>query len=80
MTPIRHALLLFASLLLLGGLALGGQHGRKPRGLRAELGRAPSPATGRANPFAGQPEAVLAGKKLFLRHCAECHGQDGLCC
>ncbi len=77
MTPIRHALLLFASLLLLGGLALGGQQGRKPRGLRAELGRAPSAATARANPFAGQPEAVLAGKKLFLRHCAECHGQDG---
>ena len=77
MTPIRLALLLFASLLLLVSIAVGGQQARKPRGLRAELGgRASGTNSARANPFAGQTEAILAGKKLFLRHCAECHGQD----
>jgi mono/diheme cytochrome c family protein len=29
------------------------------------------------NPYAGNNEARIAGKKLFLRHCAECHGEDG---
>ncbi|HKC11065.1 MAG TPA: c-type cytochrome [Vicinamibacteria bacterium] len=40
------------------------------------LARAPAAAASRANPFADDPVAVRAGHKLFLRHCAECHG-DG---
>ncbi|HXN23819.1 MAG TPA: cytochrome c [Candidatus Dormibacteraeota bacterium] len=28
----------------------------------------------RANPYAGLAQAAAAGKKLFRRHCAECHG------
>ena len=31
----------------------------------------------RANPLAGDPEAVPAGAKLFRQHCAACHGEDG---
>ena len=31
----------------------------------------------RTNPYAGQAEAQRAGAKLFLRHCAACHGPDG---
>jgi mono/diheme cytochrome c family protein len=31
----------------------------------------------RVNPFAESPDAVAAGRKLFLRHCAECHGDGG---
>ena len=30
----------------------------------------------RANPLAGDAEAVLAGAKLFRQHCASCHGED----
>ena len=26
------------------------------------------------NPYAGQPEAVIAGAKLYRAHCASCHG------
>jgi mono/diheme cytochrome c family protein len=29
----------------------------------------------RANPYAGLPQAAVAGRKLFRRHCAECHGE-----
>lgn len=35
---------------------------------------APESAARRQNPYAGRSEAVLAGRKLFLRHCAQCHG------
>ncbi len=34
---------------------------------------APIPAR---NPYANRPEAVQAGAKLFLQHCAACHGAD----
>ena len=30
----------------------------------------------RANPYAGDPTAAAAGRKLFLRHCASCHGES----
>src|SRR5260370_6989567 len=29
------------------------------------------------NPFAGQPDAILAGKKLFAASCSGCHGANG---
>jgi cytochrome c oxidase cbb3-type subunit 3 len=29
------------------------------------------------NPFAGKPEAALAGKKLFANSCSGCHGANG---
>jgi mono/diheme cytochrome c family protein len=39
--------------------------------------RAPSAAISRPNPLADKPETAAGGKKMFLRHCAECHGSDG---
>lgn len=41
-----------------------------------ELAQVPEAARARANPLANDPEAVAAGKKLFGRHCAECHGAN----
>ncbi len=38
---------------------------------------APSNAALSANPFAGQAQAVAAGRKLFRLQCAQCHGADG---
>lgn len=32
----------------------------------------------RVNPYAGQPDAVAAGSKMFADHCAQCHGPDAL--
>jgi mono/diheme cytochrome c family protein len=40
------------------------------------LERAPAAAAFWSNPFEGEPRAIRAGRKLFLRHCAECHGDD----
>jgi mono/diheme cytochrome c family protein len=38
---------------------------------------APPDAASRQNPNAGKADAVTAGQKIFLRSCAECHGEDG---
>jgi len=32
----------------------------------------------RANPYAGQADAVAAGHRMFEDHCAKCHGEDAL--
>lgn len=40
----------------------------------AELEKAPQSARTRQNPLEGDSSAVAAGKRLFGRHCAECHG------
>jgi mono/diheme cytochrome c family protein len=37
----------------------------------------PAEAAARPNPLANKPELAAGGRKLFLRHCAECHGEDG---
>src|SRR5258707_8471821 len=31
---------------------------------------------GERNPFAGQPDAIQAGRKLFLASCSGCHGAN----
>jgi|SRR5690242_19656317 mono/diheme cytochrome c family protein len=36
---------------------------------------APASASSLRNPYEGRPNAVLAGRKLFLLHCAQCHGE-----
>lgn len=38
---------------------------------------APQAAAAKPNPLAGKTEALAGGRKLFLRHCAECHNRDG---
>lgn len=42
----------------------------------ALLAHVPASAAARVNPDEGNSDAVKAGRKLFLRHCAECHGKD----
>jgi mono/diheme cytochrome c family protein len=39
--------------------------------------RVPQDAALKPNPFARKPDAAAGGRKLFLRHCTECHGPDG---
>jgi mono/diheme cytochrome c family protein len=41
------------------------------------IAQAPAKARLRQNPFQSQPDAVLAGAKLYRQHCAECHGANG---
>jgi mono/diheme cytochrome c family protein len=40
----------------------------------AELAKAPVKALSRRNPLENDPDSIPAGKILFGRHCAECHG------
>jgi mono/diheme cytochrome c family protein len=42
-----------------------------------EIKKAPEKARFKQNPFENNPNAVLAGGKLFERNCAECHGLKG---
>jgi cytochrome c oxidase cbb3-type subunit 2 len=46
------------------------------RGVLRAIAAAPLATRERQNPYEGQPDAVAAGKKLYRRHCAECHGAD----
>lgn len=39
-----------------------------------DLANVPEKARTRRDPLAGDPDAVVAGEKLFEQHCAECHG------
>lgn len=39
--------------------------------------RAPQAAAEKKNPLAERPELSAGGKKLFVRHCVECHGASG---
>ena len=45
------------------------------RSTYAALAEAPERARQKKNPFAGDPQAVAAGGRLFEQHCAECHGR-----
>jgi len=40
------------------------------------LAKVPARDRERANPYHGQTEAVAAGRRIFLDHCAQCHGDD----
>jgi mono/diheme cytochrome c family protein len=66
-----------AAILLLGGgtlAMLGAQNvAYRPDG----DWQAPRQAAARSNPLPATAEIVGGGRKLFLRHCAECHGSDG---
>jgi mono/diheme cytochrome c family protein len=42
-----------------------------------EIRKTPEKARLKQNPFENDPDAVLAGGKLFGRNCAECHGLKG---
>ena len=63
-------------LLALTFVAVGSASERETddRGVLLAIAQAPLKTRSWHNPYEGQPDAVLAGKKLFLQHCAECHG------
>jgi mono/diheme cytochrome c family protein len=66
-------------LLLLSLLAVqsGLSGAAAPADSETMLQQAPARAQKQKNPYAGNNEASLAGRKLFQWHCAECHGEDG---
>src|SRR5580692_8000056 len=46
-------------------------------GLPLLLAQAPDEKEDLKNPVAGQPEAIAAGRKLYLESCSGCHGPTG---
>ncbi|MGA8036474.1 MAG: c-type cytochrome [Candidatus Acidiferrales bacterium] len=42
------------------------------------LKKVPPDYHAKVNPYAGQPDAIAGGAKLFLDHCSKCHGEDAL--
>lgn len=49
---------------------------RNDASVYSELAKAPEKARLRANPLSQEPTAIAAGRLLFERHCAECHGNS----
>ncbi len=76
-TPAVIAAVL-ACVFALAGAAGERTHERQTddRGVLLAIAQAPQKARSWQNPYDGQPDAVLAGKKLFQQHCAECHGPN----
>jgi mono/diheme cytochrome c family protein len=68
------AILLLASVVAAAGAARDRQ--KDDRGVWLAIAKAPAKARAIHNPYEGQSDAVLAGRKLFLQHCAECHGEN----
>jgi mono/diheme cytochrome c family protein len=73
----------FAAIVMLAGASLlaldsSSEANGKPRDDEPAdivLARVPKKARLKRNPVENDPEAAMAGKKLFEQHCAECHGK-----
>ena len=82
MTPITRwiapGLVLLAFAFALAGSTAEHEHEHPTddRGVLLSIAQAPERTREWRNPYEGEPEQVLAGKKLFKQHCAECHGSD----
>jgi len=75
--PLIPVLLLVASLTAaVAGDARDKEQATDDRGVLLAIAQAPAKARESKNPYEGDPDAVLAGKKLYLQHCAECHGKN----
>ena len=78
----RPRLWILATLLVasLAAAVAGGAREREQatddRGVLLVIAKAPVKTRDWKNPYEGNSDAVLAGKKLYLQHCAECHGQN----
>ena len=65
-----------AWLALGAALALTAGASRNDEPVESILARVPEKARANRNPFATDPQAAAAGRKLFEQHCAECHGEE----
>lgn len=68
---------ILAAILLLGGGILAASAAQNANYHPDGGWQAPREAAARSNPLPATAEIVGGGRKLFLRHCAECHGDDG---
>lgn len=71
LTPFLLVNVMFAQILV---LAQSANPAPEKKDVYAELAKAPKKAIVRRNPLEQDPDAVLAGGKLYELHCMECHG------
>lgn len=69
----RSAVLVYVVMIAMAGFLLAQNTPYKPDPKWV----APADAAAKKNPLAGNNDAIGSGKKLFMRHCAECHNEDG---
>lgn len=70
---MKASALVLATVTLLGCVVLAQNTQYKPDAKWV----APADAAAKKNPLAGNTDALAGGKKLFMRHCVECHNEDG---
>ena len=70
------ALLLLASLAVAEAGAAREKDATDSRGVLLAIAQAPVKTRDWKNPYEGDADALLAGKKLYEQHCAECHGAN----
>ena len=80
MTATRGAGLLVliggVAMLAVSAAALVASDGSSGPSESSWLRKVPDADRARANPFAGAPEAIAAGRILFTQNCAHCHGAN----
>ena len=75
--PLVTAMLLVASLAFaIVGAAGERERATDDRGVLLVIAQAPAKTRDWKNPYEGNSDALHAGKKLYLQHCADCHGQN----
>jgi len=75
----RVTLLMMGILLAIGGSAASAQESsaaasNNQKWNYTDLTKVPEKARAKRNPLENDSDSILAGGKLFQRHCAECHG------
>ena len=40
------------------------------------MAKVPAADRSKTNPYRDQPDAIAAGRRIFVEHCAHCHGED----
>jgi mono/diheme cytochrome c family protein len=73
---MRPGIAIFTALLVLTSSLAVARKARQSKPFE-QLAHVPGDARGRTNPLEHDPDAVAAGKKLYERHCADCHGVAG---
>jgi cytochrome c oxidase cbb3-type subunit 2 len=73
---IPGVLVVVSLVVVLAGGAREKEQATDDRGVLLVIAQAPTKARDWKNPYEGDPDAVLAGKKLYLQHCAECHAKN----
>jgi mono/diheme cytochrome c family protein len=72
----NRAILILTCLLVCAALGSAARKENAAERRSSGLDNVPASAAARANPYEGNADALKAGRKLFLRYCAECHGKD----